>query len=139
MADTDLRKAIYKLVPAIDYLTRYEGVQPPDAETPPWLILTISLGVSDVSQTRQVSSHMATLEARIAALTAEQADMAALTLLDEVTGARPAIDGYVCGALNKVSDSETYDTGESGGIISPVTSAAYSVRVIRWAFLWSRL
>lgn len=139
MSDNDLRKAIYDIVPRLDYLTRYEGAQPPDSDKPPWLILTVSLGISDVSQARQVSSHLATLEARIAALTPEQADMAAMALLDEVTGARPDIEGYVCGTLNKTSDSETYSANDSGGIISPITAASYSVRVIRWTFLWSRL
>lgn len=134
----DLRAALYALVPELDYMSRYEGVHPTDSDQPPWMILTVSLGVSDVSQARQVISHEATLEARIAALTPEQVDIAALTLLDAVTGARPVADGVSCGALNNTFDSETYNTGDSGGVIGTVTASAYSVRVLRWKTIWSR-
>lgn len=135
----DLRQALYGLVPDLPYMTRYEGVRPADEDEPPWVILTVSLGIGTTGHARQVIGHRGTLEARIAALTATQADMAALTLLDAMTGATPTADGCTCGTLNLELDSETYDSGDSGDIVSPMTASTYYVRVIRWRFDWSPL
>lgn len=135
----DLRQAVYGLVSDIPYMGRYEGVQPEDTAEPPWIILTVSLGVGATNHARQVMGHKGTLEARIAALTPTQADMAALMLLDNVTGATPVADGFTCGTLNLTLDSETYDSGDIGAIVSPMTASAYCVRVLRWRFEWSPL
>lgn len=135
----ELLDAIHAVVPAIDFLPIYKEETPPDEAQPPWLILTTSIGADDARLSGRILSHTATLEARIATLTATQANIAALTLLDAVTGATPHADGFTFGAAVLSADSGTYLAGTD---MTPVpayqTGGLWNVRVLRWKILWSR-
>lgn len=135
----ELLDAIHSIVPAVDFLTLYTEETPPDEAQPPWLILTTSIGADDARLSGRILSHTATLEARIATLTATQANIAALTLLDTVTGATPQADGITFGAAVLAADSGTYLAGtDTTPVPAYQTGGLWNVRVLRWKILWSR-
>lgn len=135
----DLLDALHALIPDIPGLTRFVESTPPDSASPPWLIVTTTIGVDGATLPRLPLAHTAVVEARIAALTPTQANIAALTLLDSVTGRMPAVEGVRFGAAVLASDSGTYLAGTDTTPVPTVqTGGLWNVRVIRWRVDWSR-